>query len=107
MVELPESALLALGTRYPLIGFESGALAISPDGRHLVYGGRTEEGTRLYHHDLASFEAPRPIPGTEGATYAFFAPNSAELAFLTEDRVKKVSLAGGGGSRLFAKLARR
>ena len=95
VVTLPDSAHLALGTQYPVMGIESTALALSPDGRHLVYVGQAEEGTRLYHRDLTRFEDPRPIPGTEGARYAFFSPDSSELGFLTPDRVKKVKLGGG------------
>ena len=100
VVSLPDSARLALGTQYSLMGVESPALALSPDGRHLVYVGQADEGTRLYHRDLTRFEDPRPIPGTEGAHYAFFSPDSSELGFLTQDRVKKVTLAGGAAVTL-------
>ena len=100
VVNLPDSAHLALGTRYPPIGFNFPALALSPDGRHLVYVGQAEQDTRLYHHDLTRFEDPRPIRDTDGAVYAFFPPNSSELGFLTQDRVKKVALDGGAATTL-------
>ncbi len=96
-VNLPDSARLALGTQYPLLGVE---LTLSPDGRHLVYVGQADEGTRLYHRDLTRFEDPSSIPGTEGALYAFFSPDSSELGFLTEDRVRKVTLSGGAAVTL-------
>ena len=38
-IELPATALLALGTRIPLIGFDSNVLAVSPDSRYLAYVG--------------------------------------------------------------------
>ena len=63
-INLPASALLALGTRYPLIGFESQAVALAPDGRHLVYVGQAGEGTQLFLQDLQRFDDPVPIPGT-------------------------------------------
>ena len=94
-VSLPDSAPLALGTQYPLIGFEPRALALSPDGRHLVYVGLAENGTRLYHRDLSRFDAPVEVAGSEGAQHPFFSPDSSQLGFLTEDRVKRVSLDGG------------
>ena len=100
VVNLPASARLALGSQPALIGIDYQALAISPDGRHLVYVGQAEEDTRLYHRDLTSFEDPRPIAGTEGAAYAFFSPDSSELGFLTTDRVKKVTLATGAATTL-------
>ena len=99
VVTLPDSALLALGTQYPVIGFESPALALSPDGRHLVYVGQSESGTRLYHRDLSRFEDPQPIAGTEGAVFTFFSPNSSLIGFLTQDRVKTVGLDGGDSTR--------
>jgi serine/threonine-protein kinase len=100
VVNLPESALLALGTEVPLGGFDSPVVALSPDGRHLVYVGQSEKGTRLYHRDLTRFDEPRPIPGTEGALHALFSPDSAEVGFLTADRVRKVALAGGAVTTL-------
>jgi serine/threonine-protein kinase len=99
-VNLPDEAPLALGTQYPLLGFESSVLTISPDGQHLVYVGQSEDGTRLFHQDLTGFDNARPIPGTEGAHYAFFSQDSSELGFLTQDRVKKVALAGGNATTL-------
>ncbi|HUF75951.1 MAG TPA: serine/threonine-protein kinase, partial [Longimicrobiales bacterium] len=99
-VELPPSALLAIGTQYPLIGFEPSAVTLSPDGRHLVYVGQAEHGTQLYHHDLTRFEDPVAIAGTEGALYAFFSPSSSELGFVTENRIRKVPLSGGAATTL-------
>jgi serine/threonine-protein kinase len=36
-----------------------------------------------------------PIPGTEGAIHPFFSPDGRWIGFLTNDKVKKVSLRGG------------
>ena len=91
VVELPDSAQLSIGSATGTIGFDHTAVAISPNGLHLTYVGRAETGTRLYYKDLTSFEDPRPLLGTEGALHAFFSPDSAELGFLTGDRVKKVT----------------
>ena len=95
VIDLPVDAPLTVGMRVPLIGFESPPVAMSPDGSQLVYVGQAEEGTRLYHRALNSFAEPRPVPGTEGALYACFSPDGTEVGFLTSDRLKKVSLAGG------------
>ena len=95
VINLPESAPLALGTHHTVIGVDFRALALSPDGRSLVYVGEAESGSRLYYQDLTSFEEARPIEGTEGAAFAFFSPTSNEVGFLTADRVKKASLDGG------------
>ncbi len=91
-ITLPESAPLAFGAAP--VGFDSALLALSPDGSQLVYVGGSKEETQLYLQELASFDDPRPIPGTKGALCAFFSPEGQWLGFLTHDKLKKVSLSG-------------
>jgi serine/threonine-protein kinase len=93
-IELPEDALLALGTRIPEVGFDSPALAVSSDGRRLAYVGQSPSGTMLYLRDMSSFNV-EAVGGTDGAIYAFFSPDGRWLGFLTNDKVKKVALDGG------------
>ena len=80
-------------------------VAVSPDGRGIVYAAAAEEGPpgpegnvpRLYHRRLAE-PAPRPLPNTEGGVALSFSPDGKWLGFLSPaDRtVKKIALAGGG-----------
>ncbi len=93
VIELPKTASLAMGSAS--IGFDSPLIALSPDGTQLVYVGRSDSGRRLYRRDMASFDDPVPIPGTEGAAYAFFSPDGEWLGFLTDDKLKKVSVRTG------------
>jgi serine/threonine-protein kinase len=72
-------------------------LAISPDGRRIVY--LTDSGaggTQLYVRSLDEVMA-KPIPGTENADGdPFFSSDGEWLAFFTLDaKLKKVSLMGG------------
>jgi len=92
IVELPRDANLAYGAS--VIGFDNPMLTLSPDGRWLVYVGRDGTGSRLYRHDLTGFEEAEPIAGTEGALYAFFAPDGKTVGFATRDRLRRVSLEG-------------
>jgi serine/threonine-protein kinase len=72
-------------------------LAVSPDGRHLVYLVSDAAGRRqLYVRSLDELMAT-PIPGTENADGdPFFSPEGEWLAFFTLDnKLKKVSLMGG------------
>src|SRR5262249_2327109 len=85
---------LALGTEIPLEGFDSPVLTLSPDGRYLAYVGRSSTGTLLFLRETGN-ETIAPVAGTEGAIYAFFSPDSRWLGFLTNDKLKKVALAGG------------
>ncbi len=70
-------------------------VAISPDGRDLVYVAVTEEGDQLYHRSMNRLEAVA-LPGTEEARAPFFSPDGQWVAFSSGDqRMKKVSLSGG------------
>jgi len=74
-------------------------LALSPDGRHLVYGAVEDDVRQLHLRSLDRFEAV-PISGTESpARFIFFSPDSAQLGFATQDTeswtLKRVPLAGG------------
>jgi eukaryotic-like serine/threonine-protein kinase len=69
-------------------------LALSPDGRRLVYVARRGGSVRMYLRDIDAFEA-KPLPGTEGASYPFFSPDGAWVAFLADGKLKRQSIAGG------------
>ena len=83
---LPPSAPLAVGDRP--------ALAISPDGRHLVYVARLERGTQLFLRPMDRLEAV-PIAGTEGGSGPFFSPDGQWIGFVAGDRLSKVPIRGG------------
>jgi eukaryotic-like serine/threonine-protein kinase len=69
--------------------------ALSPDGRHLVFGGiETGKGPRLWLHSLDSVAA-RPIAGTDGAWGAFWSPDSLSVGFFAHNKLKRVSISGG------------
>jgi len=59
----------------------SGHLAISADGRHVLYRPNTEEEAQLYLRSLDDL-VEKPIPGTEGAVSPFFSPDGESVAFL-------------------------
>jgi len=74
------------------------AMAISPDGRSLVFAGMRGNTRQLFSRSLDRAEAT-PIPGTEGAAGPLFSPDGAWIAFWTETRgdntIKKIPVAGG------------
>jgi serine/threonine protein kinase len=71
-------------------------LALSPDGKTLVYVGVTNGRQQLFVRRLDRNEV-RPIPGTDGAWWPFFSPDGLEVGFFDslEHKLKKVALAGG------------
>ena len=71
------------------------AFALSPDGRHLAFTGSGQDGrTRLWVRDLDTLES-RSLPGTEGASYAFWSPDSGVLGFETGAKIMRVDSSGG------------
>ena len=70
-------------------------LAISPDGRHVIYRATGERGrTQLYLRALDDVTVTQ-IPGTEGANSHFFSADGNFVAFAAGGKLKKVSLMGG------------
>jgi serine/threonine protein kinase/Tol biopolymer transport system component len=83
-----------------LAGLENGpAVALSPDGTHLVYVA-TQGGTQqFYLRALDSLEA-KPIPGTEGAVSPFFSTDGQWLGFFADGKLMKVLVSGGAAVTL-------
>ena len=77
------------------IGIACGsAVALSPDGRTLVYVGMDEGENVLFVRPLDQPVARR-IDGTAGACQPFFSPDGASVAFFADERLKSVSVSGG------------
>ncbi|MEE8162164.1 MAG: protein kinase, partial [Acidobacteriota bacterium] len=70
-------------------------LAISANGRHILYRANNARGVQLYLHSLDDL-VDRPIPGTEGIVdEMFFSPDGESVAFFGGSELKRVSLIGG------------
>jgi len=69
-------------------------VALSPDGTRMVF--RAVTGTRdaLWIRSLARDDA-KPLAGTEGAWYQFWAPDGRRLAFFAGGKLKTLDLAAG------------
>ncbi len=71
-----------------------GRIAISPDGRRMVYVGPGEGSSRLWLRRLDQLTAT-PIPGTEEAVSPFFSPDGRQVGFVRGGRtIQVVSLEG-------------
>ena len=69
-------------------------MAISRDGRSIVYAARRPSGSRLYLRRIEDANA-RPIPGTEGGSGAFLSPDGQWVGFASGGFIRKVPVLGG------------
>ena len=76
--------------------FDPMHFALSPDGAYLVFTvAATGDGRpRLYLRARNATEA-QPIPGTEGARFPFWSPDSRAIGFFAARKLFRVDIAGG------------
>ncbi|HET9220016.1 MAG TPA: protein kinase [Terriglobia bacterium] len=70
------------------------AAAIAPDGRRVAYSASDGRGTVLFVRSLNS-ETPLKLMGTEGAAGLFWSPDSRQIAFFANGKLRKVEATGG------------
>jgi eukaryotic-like serine/threonine-protein kinase len=73
---------------------ERRSIAISPDGRTVVFTATRDGVVRLFRRDLSA-RAAEPISGSEGGARPFFSPDGQWLGFVVRNELRKVPLAGG------------
>jgi eukaryotic-like serine/threonine-protein kinase len=71
------------------------SFSISPDGRRIVFAATGVDGrSQLWLRPLDADESAL-IPGTEGATFPFWSPDSRFIAFFAQEKLKKMELPNG------------
>ena len=75
------------------------SFAISPDGRQLAFVATTEGTQRLFVRTLDQVAA-KPLAGTEGAFFPFWAPDGDALGFFAGGKLRRIDLAGGAPQTL-------
>jgi Tol biopolymer transport system component len=76
------------------------SLAVSPDGRHVAFVGTGESGRQLLWVRSLDAVSARAIPGTTGAIFPFWSPDSRSIAYFATGSLKKVDIGGGGQETL-------
>jgi len=75
------------------------SLAVSPDGKQMVYVAGAGGAYQIYARSMDSFDA-KAIPGTEGGTQPFFSPDSQWIGYFAGGKLKKVRVTGGASVTL-------
>jgi Tol biopolymer transport system component len=84
-----------------------GSLALSPDGRILVFcAGRDVDHIQLWLRPLDSL-IPQPLSGTDGATYPFWSPDGRSIGFFAAGKLKRIPADGGSVTTLCAAVDSR
>ena len=87
-IEPPDGGAFFFGTSI-------GGVALSPDGKTAAYVATVKGETALWVRPLDEPSA-RMLPGTDGAFYPFWSPDSKSIAFFKlPGRLSKIDLAGG------------
>ncbi len=90
---LPENASVAV------VGPNTMAPALSPDGRRLAFVAIGRQQRQLWVRSLDGLSA-QPLTGTEGASFPFWSPDSRFLGFFADGRLKKIDASGGPAQTL-------
>ena len=64
-------------------------LAVSPDGQHVAFVTRKDGRFQLWLRSVGSVTA-RLLPGTDGAAFPFWSPDSRTVAFFADGKLKKM-----------------
>jgi serine/threonine protein kinase/Tol biopolymer transport system component len=71
-------------------------LALSADGRMLAFVSPNEaSGANMLSVQRVGSSGVSVLPGTEGATYPFWSPDDAYVAFFADGKLKKIAASGG------------
>jgi Tol biopolymer transport system component len=81
---------------------QPGTFALSPDGGAVVFRASDDSGApRLFVREIAELE-PRPLEGSEGATFPFWSADSNHVAFFAGGDLRRVARTGGVAQRVAA-----
>jgi len=82
-------------TTLNLTGDSAGPPVLSPDGASVAFAATGADGkTALWVRPTNALEA-RTLPGTAGAFFPFWSPDSRSLGFFAEGKLKTIDVSGG------------
>ena len=70
------------------------SLAISPDGKQIVFAAPSNGRQQLWLRSLNSTSS-RPLAGTDSGTWPFWSPDSRSIGFFNDGKLKVIDIDGG------------
>jgi hypothetical protein len=86
----PNTLFASLGATVPTT-----ELALSPDGRLLVFVAQVASGNTMLWVRPLNGVAAQQLAGTEEAEYPFWSPDSRSIAFFAQGKLKRMDVTGG------------
>ncbi len=87
-------------TTLNLTGDAAGPPVLSPDGTAIAFAATSADGkSALWVRPMNSLDA-RAVPGTEGATFPFWSPDSRSVGFFADSKLKTIDLNGGSAQAI-------
>ncbi len=78
-----------------LVSVESSPVAVAPDGSRIVVGLVGEENKKMLYVRPLKALTGQVLPGTEGATFAFWSPDGRSIGFFANGQLKTIDASGG------------
>jgi len=73
---------------------DDASMALSPDGSQIVFIANRQRVPLLWVRPLDGVES-KPLPGTENASFPFWAPDGRNLGFFADGKLKRIDVSGG------------
>ena len=83
------------GGFFTTAGGLSGSPVVSPDGTRLAFTAHDDKGKVLLYVRPLNSVVPQHFAGTEGANNPFWSPDSREIGFFADGKLKKIDADGG------------
>jgi serine/threonine-protein kinase len=96
---VPSNVSVPIPAAHEVVVGQLPALAVSRDGRHIVYRAREDGVMRLYRRSLDEADAV-PLTGTEDVAGHAISPDGQYVAFVRDGQLYKMAIGGGAPAAL-------
>jgi serine/threonine protein kinase len=80
--------------------FDTATAVLSPNGREIATVARTEDAPPMIWVRPLSAPAAHPLKGTENALFPFWSPDSSQIGFFADGKLKRIDVTSGSPETL-------